>query len=217
MDRGLLKTTALAALSTAAAICLLYFFADRAVDLAAHTLKDSAWYAAGKSLSLLADHHLFNVLLFAGFVWAGGAALGRGLSPRVRGILYCCLAVAVAMIVGDFLKWCFGRFRPELLFTQGQYGFSFFADNYNQHSFPSGHTLRIFSAATALSLLWPRARLPLLTLAGLVGVSRVVVTKHFPSDVLAGAFVGLFCALWAWRIMRGDGVDKGQEINHEDG
>lgn len=208
MDRSLLKTTALTVLALAAAICLFYFFVDRAVDQAAHALHGSAWYAAGKYLSLLADHHLFNALLFLGLVVAGAAALARGLSPLTRGVLFCCVTVAAAMVIGDLLKWFFGRYRPEMLFKQGLYGFTFFADKYTQHSFPSGHTLRIFSAATALSLLWPRARAPLLALAGLVGLSRIMVTKHYPSDVLAGAFVGLFCALWAWRIMQGGGAKE---------
>lgn len=202
MGRGLLKITAVSAVATAVLIGGLFLFADRFIDLAAHGLNKSFWYEAGRTVSLLANHNLFSTLLFIGLVLAGGVALGRGLSPWVRSLLFVCLAVALAMIVGDFLKWFFGRYRPEILFGQGRYGFAFFAQAYTQHSFPSGHTLRIFSAMTALSLLWPRARIPLLGVAVLVGVSRVVVTKHFPSDVVAGAFTGIFCALWAWRIMR---------------
>ncbi|MBU0517029.1 MAG: phosphatase PAP2 family protein [Proteobacteria bacterium] len=202
MGRGLLKITAVSALATVAVIAALFLFADRSVDLVAHGLKKSFWYEAGQTISLLANHMLFNTLLFIGLVLAGIVALGRGLSPWVRSLLFVCLAVATAMIVGDGLKWFFGRYRPEILFEQGQYGFSFFGQVDSQHSFPSGHTLRIFSAMTAMSLLWPRARIPLLGVAVLVGVSRVVVTRHFPSDVVAGAFIGVFCALWVWRIMR---------------
>ena len=202
MDRNLLKTTTACALATAVLGVILYFFVDRPVDLAAHALHGTFWYRAGQAVSLLAVHELFNLLLLAGFLWVGIRALARGFSPGLRGLLYCCLAVAVAMVCGETLKWLLGRYRPEMLFAQGLYGFSFLADKDAQHSFPSGHTLRIFSAMTALSLLWPRARGWLLGLAVLVAVSRVLVTRHYPSDVLAGACIGIFSALWVWRIMQ---------------
>lgn len=202
MDRTLLKTTAAWALATAATIIILFLFLDRPVDLAVHALQGAFWRQAGQAVSLLGVHQLFSLLLPAGFLLVGVLALHRGFSPGLRGLLYCCLAVAVAMAVGDALKWLLGRYRPEMLFAHGLYGFSFFADQDSRHSFPSGHTLRIFSAMTALSLLWPRARAGLLSLAVLVGVSRVLVTRHYPSDVLAGAFIGVFSAVWVWRIMR---------------
>jgi membrane-associated phospholipid phosphatase len=203
MNRKLLTTTILAALGCAVLVAVLFLFIDRPADWAAHGLKGTVWFQAAGGLSLLADHRLFNILLFAGFVLAGARALSGGLTPGLRKLLYCCLAVAIAMVLGATLKWFFGRYRPELLFSQGLYGFSFFADQGSRHSFPSGHTFRIFSAMTALALVWSKARIWLFSLAGLVGISRVLVCRHFPSDVLAGAFVGIFCALWVWRVMQG--------------
>lgn len=212
MDRRLLKTTAWTALGTAGLIALLFLFVDRPVDLAAHGLKGSAWYQAAAMVSLLADHQVFNVILFSLFLYLGAAALSRGLTPGQRLALYACLAVAVAMLMGETLKWFFGRYRPEMLFDQGRYGFSFLAHQDSRHSFPSGHNFRIFSALTALSLIWPRSRVWLLSLAAVVGASRVVVTRHYPSDVVAGAFVGIFCALWVWRIM---GPRAGVAVDNE--
>jgi membrane-associated phospholipid phosphatase len=135
------------------------------------------------------------VWLVAGLLLGGALALGRGLTPGVRGLLMVCAAVALTMLVGETLKWFFGRYRPVMLFEHGQYGFSWLAAKGKMHSFPSGHTFRIFSTMTALALLWPRARTPLLGFAVLVGVCRVLVTRHYPSDVIAGAFVGIFGAL----------------------
>jgi len=40
-----------------------------------------------------------------------------------------------------------------------------------------------------------------LSLATLIGVSRVAVTAHYPSDVLFGAFIGIFTALWAYKYI----------------
>ena len=202
MNRSLLRTTILAALACAALVAMLFLWVDRPVDWAAHGLKGSVWFQIATGLSLLADHTFFNILLFFGFVLAGGLALGRGLTPALRNILFICVTVAIAMLIGETLKWFFGRYRPEMLFSHDLYGFSFFADKGSRHSFPSGHTFRIFSAMTALSLIWPKARVWLLSLASLVAISRVLVTRHYPSDVLTGAFVGVFCALWVWQMMR---------------
>ena len=55
---------------------------------------------------------------------------------------------------------------------------------------PSGHATTAFSVLVAFGVLWPRARPVLLVYALLIVVSRVVVTAHYPTDVLAGALVG---------------------------
>ncbi|HEY8877426.1 MAG TPA: phosphatase PAP2 family protein [Roseateles sp.] len=61
-------------------------------------------------------------------------------------------------------------------------------------SFPSGHTLHAFAFALLLSA-WHPALAPLLwSFAALVGLARVVLGLHFPSDVLAGAVLGCVTA-----------------------
>ena len=61
-----------------------------------------------------------------------------------------------------------------------------------QDSFPSGHTAMAFAAFTVLAFLYPQGKRILLILAICVGVQRIAVGAHFPSDVIAGAMVGLF-------------------------
>ena len=58
-------------------------------------------------------------------------------------------------------------------------------------SFPSGHAVDAFAAAAAIGALWPKARPWMWTYAVVIAVSRVVVTAHYPSDVIAGAIVGV--------------------------
>ena len=72
-------------------------------------------------------------------------------------------------------------------------------------SLPSGHAVDAFAAAMAIGALWPRTRPLLWTYAVIIAVSRVVLTAHFPSDVLAGAMVGVVGALLVrdWFAARG--------------
>lgn len=59
-------------------------------------------------------------------------------------------------------------------------------------SFPSGHTSAAFSAATSMSLSYPKwyVVVPSYTWAGMIGYSRMRLGAHYPSDVLAGAVIG---------------------------
>ena len=57
-------------------------------------------------------------------------------------------------------------------------------------AFPSGHTAYAFAGATLLANRYPRLRVPLYIGAGLVGVTRIYLGRHYASDVIAGAAVG---------------------------
>jgi len=70
-------------------------------------------------------------------------------------------------------------------------------------SFPSGDTAAVFAIATVLSLSaaspWALAFfLP----AGLVGLLRVTALHHYPSDVMAGAAIGVLCGYVAVQVMK---------------
>ena len=57
-------------------------------------------------------------------------------------------------------------------------------------AFPSGHTAHAFAGATLLGTRYPKLRIPLYIGAGLVGITRVYLGRHYASDVIAGAAVG---------------------------
>ncbi|MCL5279300.1 MAG: phosphatase PAP2 family protein [Planctomycetes bacterium] len=71
-------------------------------------------------------------------------------------------------------------------------------------SFPSGDAAVAFAGAAALSLSWGRPwTLALFAAAGVIGVLRVTAFAHYPSDVMAGAIIGILCGvLAAWWAAR---------------
>jgi membrane-associated phospholipid phosphatase len=62
-------------------------------------------------------------------------------------------------------------------------------------SFPSAHTATAVALALALAWLYPRGRHLFALFALAVGIQRVLGGAHFPSDALAGAAVGWWCAV----------------------
>jgi undecaprenyl-diphosphatase len=71
------------------------------------------------------------------------------------------------------------------------------------HSFPSGDTATVFAVATVLAgfvgWLWMAV---LFIVATCVGLLRIVVLAHYPSDVSSGAAIGIFCGWLALEIDR---------------
>jgi len=57
-------------------------------------------------------------------------------------------------------------------------------------SFPSGHATGAFALAAVFSHQYPKAAVPCYLAAAAVGLSRIYLGRHYPSDVLAGALVG---------------------------
>ncbi len=70
------------------------------------------------------------------------------------------------------------------------------------NSFPSGHTCAAFAAGLswARTLPWRWGRIAAPVLAALMGLSRLYVGVHYPSDVLAGAVIGALCAWVIWKV-----------------
>lgn len=115
--------------------------------------------------------------------------------------LYLALSVGGGMLASSLLKMLFARPRPDLV-AHGSYVYT--------TSFPSGHSMMstavFFTLAALLASLESslRIRAYLLSIAALfsflVGVSRVYLGVHWPSDVLAGWTAGVAWALLCWLI-----------------
>ena len=103
------------------------------------------------------------------------------------GAIWIALAALLLIISGLILKPLVGRDRPCDLSVPEDMLLACLSD----HSFPSGHTAAAFAAATALFLCHKKAGLFALCLAFLMGFSRLYLFVHYPSDVIAGALLGI--------------------------
>lgn len=192
------KLTILIGLLTIFIIVLFYQFMDLPIAKEAHKLQGSLLVTVGKIISSLASHQTVMTITFLTLLIGVYDTAVNGQSTRSRSFLFIALATGSAMLIGDELKWFFGRCRPPLFFKDGSYGFTWFSDEYLKNSFPSGHTLRAFSLTSAIALLLPKKRYIPLSVAVLVAISRVIVGKHYPSDVIFGSFIGLTCTAWSY-------------------
>jgi undecaprenyl-diphosphatase len=101
-------------------------------------------------------------------------------------LLLCAAAFAVERVLYASLKRTLRRPRP---FERVQ-GVQAHVAPPDRFSFPSGHTSAAFLVAVLVGSLHPLAAAPFLLWAAAVGVSRVCLGVHYPSDVVAGAFLG---------------------------
>jgi len=105
------------------------------------------------------------------------------------------LAIAVPGAAVGIVKRLIGRARPLLWEKGGAFSFDPFRWDVDYASLPSGHGTTAFATAFALGALFPRARLFFWAFAVAIGISRVAVSAHYPSDVIAGGLIGVFGAL----------------------
>ena len=183
-----------------------------AIIIACMALLD-AWsvrYARQLPIHLIAAARNFTELGKSGwFLWPIGvvlfmlAVLARPVVTRLsRGVLaafavrleFLFLAIALPGLFATIVKQMIGRARP---FVAGSDVWAYEPFNWHARyaSLPSGHATTAFAALVAVGAIFPQARALMWIYAVLIALSRVVVTAHHPSDVIAGAIVGTAGAL----------------------
>jgi len=161
------------------------------------------------------------------FLWPLGilflalAALPLGPMPMSQRVLAAAMvrigflfaAIAVPGVFTNIVKHIFGRARPGVGGSIDPTLFSPFSWPAAYAGLPSGHATTAFSVLVAVGSLFPRARTALLIYALLIAASRIVVTAHYPTDVVAGALVGVVGALMVRRYfaLRGLGFSVGPD------
>jgi undecaprenyl-diphosphatase len=138
------------------------------------------------------------------FLWPVGVALlavaawPERLPERTRLVLIALVvrfeflfaAIAVPGLAVNILKHIIGRGRPYVGGSLDPFHMNPLSWPAAYASMPSGHAATAGAVAVAVSTLWPRSRTLMLVYAVVILASRVVLTAHYLTDVLAGAAVG---------------------------
>jgi membrane-associated phospholipid phosphatase len=112
-----------------------------------------------------------------------------------------------ATAITNILKKIFGRYWTETfikdnlsLIKTKTYGFDFFHGDLEHASFPSGHATVIFAVMTVLWIMCPKLRWLSVFMCTVVVVGLLGCNFHFPSDIVAGAFIGIISAVFVLHV-----------------
>jgi len=136
---------------------------------------------------------LFAVAIITPRLRGTSRSLLLGFGTRLQFVFF---AVLVPVLAGEVIKWIVGRGRPFVGGEANAFNFAHFAGTEAYASFPSGHAIASFALAFAVSAVWPRARPAMIVYAVLIAISRLVLLAHHPSDVVAGALIGVIGAMF---------------------
>jgi len=112
--------------------------------------------------------------------WLGGP------NGRRAGLAMSIASLGTTYVVQRLIKPVFRRQRPHIGRDVIVVGI-----RTTDASFPSGHSASSFAAATATAAFYPKVAPFVFAMATGVGVSRVHLGHHFPSDVVVGGLIGI--------------------------
>ena len=107
------------------------------------------------------------------------------------------LSMGISLLIGLLvcnvtLKPLVGRIRPyDYQLQHFQKEIILLVEGLHDYSFPSGHTIASFEAATALLIGNKKLGIPAMGLAVLIAFSRLYLYVHYPPDVLASVILGI--------------------------
>ena len=166
-------------------------------DIAAFYLINNSWSHPALDLFFRLVTEFRNYVIPAGilavYLWLKGGTRGRS----------CVLAVMLCAAITDGLssrlvKPWIARPRPcvalpNVLTPHGPR---------RTFSFPSNHATNMAAASVIVGMNYPRWSWALVLLTFLVGLSRVYLGLHYPSDILGGLFIGSLMGWIFWKLSR---------------
>lgn len=126
-----------------------------------------------------------------GLLWLAVAVVFLGSGRYHAGGIAIISVLITCFFIGNLmLKNTACRTRPCDIYP----GFNLLIDRPKDFSFPSGHTMSSFAVALVIYSINPTWGSSAFFVAGLIAFSRLYLYVHFPSDVLAGAVMGIVAA-----------------------
>lgn len=165
--------------------------ADVAVAKAVAPISNSPVVRALGTMSEIGDQPQMRLLCVGVIGWG----LYRGDARLARAGVRMLAAHSVATGMKTLVKHRVDRTRPTVLVEEGRYAMARGESReHDESSFPSGHTAGAVAVAAALAHDYPKAGPAAYAVAAAVAVLQIPRCAHYPSDVGAGAVVGLVAA-----------------------
>lgn len=133
-------------------------------------------------LITMAGTQIFWIIICIGLYIFGG-------QKGKKTAFLCIIALLIAFFASEILKFILARPRPYEVLSGTRH-----LMDVTGYSLPSGHTTAAFAAFTVIGVKYGYLYI-FLGLAVLVAISRIYMGLHYPSDVLVGALLGIFCSL----------------------
>ena len=164
---------------------------DQSVTLAIHKLYElggDLMTTIMEIISLFGKHGLFLIAL--------SLALAFFKKTRRFGTAMCIALVLAAVFVNLYLKIAIARERPYTIEFYRQLWITVGQNVESDYCFPSGHTNAAFATMIPLFILGNKKTSWLaLVFAVVMGISRIYLVVHFPSDVVGGMITGTIAGL----------------------
>jgi membrane-associated phospholipid phosphatase len=188
------------ALTIAAILASMFFLDAIASDWARHLppqLTEAADRASNFGLSGWFLYPLGIVLLaLAAVMTPSLPRLAQGtLAALVARFGFLFVAIGLPGLFATIVKRLIGRARPYVGVHDDPFAYMPFIWRPEYASLPSGHAVTATAAAIAIGAVWPRSRAVMWLYAVIIMFARVALNVHHPSDVIAGAFVGIVGAI----------------------
>ncbi|NFL87163.1 phosphatase PAP2 family protein [Clostridium botulinum] len=133
-----------------------------------------------------------------GLIWIViGLAFIANKKYRKYGFIMLCTLCIGALIGDGIIKPIVARARPFNFVENIQ----LLIKAPTSYSFPSGHTMSSFAAATIIYIANKKMGIGAFLLAALIGFSRMYLYVHYPSDVLVGCVLGITLSTCVYKII----------------
>lgn len=149
----------------------------------------SVMYSVFRHISRTGDGPLYLLFAFI-LLW---------LNTDVGVLFLCCglLAFAIELPIYFITKKTIKRERPFVKLAEASCSLT----PSDKFSLPSGHTAGACVMASIITVFFPGSEMYMFSWAALVGLSRVMLGVHYPSDILAGAVLGIGSSWAAMSIL----------------
>lgn len=169
-------------------VVLAYCFIDKPLATHLHDLDIRNKLYVLSLFTVLGESSLYLALFFISALFFRYWKRNPSYEAKSWYLFACVLLPTLLCVV---LKIMLGRARPDLLFSDNLFGFYGFHLKKLYWSFPSGHSVAVAAVAAGIGVIYRRYFFAIMGLALMVTLSRVILYRHYLSDVMTGFYLGL--------------------------